>query len=129
MIAGYAAVCAAAKDPKTFSYRYDMPNGSSPYSGSWCPGTSLGTVQDVRNRLRIGQDPCHRSNATPRGSTTNLELVRRLGRTPKSAPVAATLSDSRRQLQQDPSLQFLRRRPYGSDCLPHIRYRPRHGRG
>jgi cytochrome P450 len=44
MIAGYEAVCAAAKDPETFSSRHDMPNGSSPYSGVMVPATPVRAV-------------------------------------------------------------------------------------
>ncbi|WP_371477327.1 cytochrome P450 [Kitasatospora sp. NBC_00315] len=41
LVTGHEAVCAAAKNPGTFSSRHDLPNGSSPYLGVMVPATPI----------------------------------------------------------------------------------------
>lgn len=72
-------------------------------------GISLGTVQDVRKRLRNGKDPvppnqlaAARANDEDRISPQ----VQHSSRNVAAMPVVGNWSDSLRQLQQDPSLRF-----------------------
>jgi ParB-like chromosome segregation protein Spo0J len=68
-------------------------------------GISLGTVQDVRKRLRIGQGPMppkQRDAARVNDADRTSPAIRHIA----PVPVAGTLSDSLRQLRQDPSLRF-----------------------
>lgn len=44
LVTGHEAVCAAAKDPETFSSRHDMPNGAEAYSGVMVPPTPVRAV-------------------------------------------------------------------------------------
>ncbi|WP_202237797.1 cytochrome P450 [Actinacidiphila reveromycinica] len=44
IVSGYEAVCAAARDPETFSSRHELPNGGSPYAGVMVPSTPVRAV-------------------------------------------------------------------------------------
>jgi ParB-like chromosome segregation protein Spo0J len=70
---------------------------------------SLGTAQDVRKRLHIGQGPVPPKQRDPErvnDKTRATPATRQNSQNAITVPVTGTVSDSLRQLQQDPSLRF-----------------------
>lgn len=70
---------------------------------------SLGTAQDVRKRLHIGQGPVppkQRDSERVNDKNRTTPATRKNSQNAVTVPAAGTLSDSLRQLKQDPSLRF-----------------------